>query len=93
MTRTRRQEIAAKLREGERSFEDLRHELVLTVRTLEDDLGHLRKSLRAGGERLVVRPAVCADCGFHLSSTALHPPGRCPKCRSPRLDGPWFHIA
>ena len=91
--RTRRQEIAELLRSGEWLFDDLRHELALTVRTLEDDLTHLQRSVRANGERLRVRSAVCADCDFQLSSKAFHPPGRCPKCRSGHLEGPWFIIA
>ena len=93
MTRTRRQGVAARLRDGELSFDELRAEFGLTVRTLEEDLGHIKRSVRAAGERLRVRPAVCADCGFKLSSTALHPPGRCPGCHGRHLDGPWLSIA
>jgi len=93
MTGTRRQEIVRLLSDEEWSFDDLRHELALTVSTLKEDLGHIQRSVRANGERLRVRSAVCADCEFQLSSIALHPPGRCPKCRSSHLDGPWFIIA
>jgi predicted Zn-ribbon and HTH transcriptional regulator len=92
-TRTRRQEIVRLLREGEWVMDDLRHELAITVRTLEEDLSHIRRSIRNDGGRLLLRSAVCADCGFKLSSQALHPPGRCPKCRSNKLDGPWLTIA
>ena len=91
--RTRRQEIALLLREEEWVFDDLRHELAITVKTLEEDLGHIQRSVKASGERLHVRSAVCADCGFQLSSKALHPPGRCPECRSGNLEGPWLYIA
>ena len=91
--RTRRQEIAVLLRREEWVFDDLRHELAITVTTLEEDLGHIQRSVRANHERLRVRSAICADCGFQLSSKALHPPGRCPKCRSGNLDGPWLAIA
>ena len=91
--RTRRQEIIERLHEEEWVFDDLRHELALTVRTLEDDLTHIQRSVKTNGERLRVRSAVCADCGFQLSSNALHPPGRCPNCRSVNLDGPWLIIA
>jgi predicted Zn-ribbon and HTH transcriptional regulator len=80
------------LEDDEWSFDDLRHHLAVTVSTLEDDLGHIARSVRPSGERLHVRSAICADCGFELSSKALHPPGRCPKCRSGRLDGPWLRI-
>jgi predicted Zn-ribbon and HTH transcriptional regulator len=93
VSRTRRQEIAHLLRDQEWVFDDLRNELAVKVSTLEDDLTHIQRSVRANHERLRVRPAVCADCGFQLSSTALHPPGRCPKCRGSLLDGPWLSIA
>jgi predicted Zn-ribbon and HTH transcriptional regulator len=93
VSRTRRQEIAARLRDAELSFDDLRRELALTVRVLEEDLGHIQRSARAAGERLRVRSAVCADCGFELRSTALHPPGRCPSCHGRHLEGPWLFIA
>ena len=92
MTRTRRQEIVALLRREEWVMDDLRHEFAITVKVLEEDLRHIERSVRAGGERLRIRSAVCADCGFKLSSKALHPPGRCPKCRSSRLDGPWLRV-
>ena len=90
---TRRQEIIQRLRDREWVFDDLRHELAVTVSTLEEDLTHIKRSVRANGERLRVRSAVCADCGFNLSSQALHPPGRCPRCKSQDLDGPWLRIA
>ena len=93
MTGTRRQEIVQRLRQKELSFDDLRHELAVKVSTLEDDLTHIQRSVKANHERLLVRSAICADCGFELSSTALHPPGRCPTCKSRDLDGPWLSIA
>lgn len=80
------------LREDEWVMDDLRHELAVTVRTLEEDLAHIQRSVRNDSQRLQVRSAVCADCGFRLSSKALHPPGRCPKCRSSNLEGPWISI-
>jgi len=89
---TRRQEIVRLLREREWLFDELRHQLAVTVATLEDDLTHIQRSVRADHRRLRVRPAVCADCGFQLSSQALHPPGRCPRCRSGNLEGPWLRI-
>lgn len=93
MNRTRRQEIVRLLTAEEWVMDDLRHELAITVATLEEDLRHIDRSVRVSGRRLRIRSAVCADCGFRLSSKALHPPGRCPKCRSGNLDGPWVHIA
>jgi predicted Zn-ribbon and HTH transcriptional regulator len=91
-SKTRRQAIVELLQVEEWSFDDLRRELGLTVAVLEEDLHHIQKSVRAGGQRLEIRGACCDVCGFRFSTTALHPPGRCPGCRQRRIDGPWLRI-
>jgi predicted Zn-ribbon and HTH transcriptional regulator len=73
-------------------FDDLRRELGLTVTVLEEDLHHIERSARASGHRLRVRPASCLGCGFTFTRSALHPPGRCPKCRDRRISGPFVKI-
>jgi len=90
--RTRRQEIVERLRDAEWAFDDLRHELGLTVRVMEEDLRHVERSVRAAGSRLVMRPACCESCDFVFKSRAFHPPGRCPGCRDRRIAGPWFRV-
>ncbi len=91
LRKTRRQEIVERLRSEEWAFDDLRHDLGLTVRVLEEDLKHIQKSVRAAGNRLQLRSATCA-CGFEFTANALHPPGRCPSCHDRRIDGPWLRI-
>jgi len=92
MERTRRQQIVERLAEGEWEFDDLRRDFGLTVKVLEEDLRHIERSVRAGGQRLILRPACCEACDFVFSSTAPHPPGRCPTCRDRRISGPWFRV-
>ena len=91
-TQTRRQQIVALLTAGEWSFGDLRRELSLTVNVLEEDLRHIERSSRASGTTLGLRPASCHGCGFEFTNKAFHPPGRCPRCRDRRIDGPWVKI-
>jgi predicted Zn-ribbon and HTH transcriptional regulator len=92
VNRTRRQQIVELLSDNEWEFDDLRRDLGLTVKVLEEDLRHIKRSVRTGGQRLSLRPARCEVCGFVFKSTALHPPGRCPSCRDRRISGPWFQI-
>jgi predicted Zn-ribbon and HTH transcriptional regulator len=80
------------LRSEQWGFDELRAELGLTVKVLEEDLRHIQRSVRSGGERLSMHGARCAGCDFQFSTKALHPPGRCPQCRDRRIDGPWFEI-
>jgi predicted Zn-ribbon and HTH transcriptional regulator len=89
---TRRQEIANRLQEREWDVRDLRRELGLTVRLLEEDLRHVQRSARCKGFRFIVRPARCSRCGFSLARVSLHPPGRCPSCRHRHVDGPWVQL-
>ncbi len=92
MAQTRRQQIVELITISEWSFDDLRHELALTVKVLEEDLRHIERSVRASGKWFRIRPASCLGCGFAFTKMALHPPGRCPICRDRRIDGPWVKI-
>lgn len=89
MSSTRRQEILQRLGEGECCFEELRHALQVAVRTLEDDLHHVERSLRRSGRKLHVEPARCASCGFVFRGREpkhWHPPSRCPRCRGDQIE-------
>lgn len=92
MAQTRRQQIVELLTEDEWAFDELRREFGLTVKVLEEDLHHIQRSVRSGGQRLMVRPARCDACDFTFTSGALHPPGRCPSCRDRRISGPWMCV-
>jgi hypothetical protein len=91
---TRRQLIARLLAAGPWSFEELKRELGIPGPELEEDLRHLERSGRASGSRLQVEPARCRACRFTLRGRPgrYHPPGRCPRCRSERIAGPWLRV-
>lgn len=94
-TETSRQRIVDILRREELGFEQLRRELEVPVRSLEEDLRHVERSFRRGPERLRIEPARCLSCGFTFrdrTSRHLHAPGRCPQCRSERIADPRFSI-
>ncbi len=92
---TLRQELTRLLSEAPWSWHDLRRQLELPVRLLEDELRHVEKSARSAGRRLVIEPAFCPACElvFHDRSLRhLHPPSRCPRCGAKRLLGPVFSV-
>ncbi len=92
--RTVREEAIELLRRDEWSFDGLRAELELTVRELDAELRHVDRTVRARGARLLVRPPRCGDCGFVLRArrAGYRTPGRCPRCRGPRVRGPWLRV-
>lgn len=95
---TTRQRIVEILRRDELGFEQLRRELAVPVRFVEEDLRHIERSLRSGRrgpERLRIQPASCLTCGFIFRDRAsrhLHAPGRCPQCRGDRIADARFRI-
>jgi predicted Zn-ribbon and HTH transcriptional regulator len=92
---TTRQLLLQWLSEREYGFDELRESMGLGPRDLENELRHVQRSLGHGGGRLEITPAACRSCGFEFigrESRHLHPPSRCPKCRSERIDEPRFRV-
>jgi predicted Zn-ribbon and HTH transcriptional regulator len=72
-------------------------ELSMRVSISEKDvvghLEHLQRSVRSKGERLVVKPAECLDCGYVFRDRKrLADPGSCPKCQAEHIASPTFRI-
>lgn len=56
-------------------------------------LEHLEKSLKAKGERLVVKPAECLACKLVFRDRhRFTAPGSCPTCQSERIAPPSFRV-
>jgi predicted Zn-ribbon and HTH transcriptional regulator len=88
-----RQDLAQALRAGPVTARDLSKAVGVSERDVLDHLGHLAKSLRAHGERLVILPARCLDCGFTFSRRERPArPSHCARCRSTRVTLPEFSI-
>ncbi len=90
-----RQQLVALLELRAMDFDELREALRMSVRGLDEALGHVEKSLKHTGQELVVDPAVCSTCGFVFTGREqrhFHPPGRCPRCRGERIEAPRFSI-
>ena len=92
---TLRQRLRRWLTQGERDFEELCETLQLTPRDLESALRHIERTVRRSGERLVIAGPRCHECDFDFpgrESRHLHPPSRCPRCRSERIEPPRFRV-
>jgi predicted Zn-ribbon and HTH transcriptional regulator len=90
---TVRQRIAEALRAGPATAKDLSRQVGISEHEVAGHLEHLARSLRARGERLVMEPPVCLDCGFAFPGRERTTrPSRCPRCRSRRLTLPEFRV-
>lgn len=92
---TLRQSLREVLLAGPATARDLSRRVGIPERDVAEHLAHLERSLRHGGERLVVEPSVCLACGFRFTHRDGHRykrPGRCPSCHARRLSLPEFRI-
>lgn len=93
MNWTRRQKLAQLLREGPRTVLDLSRVLGAPVKSVLDDLEHVRRGVKEG-EEWTVEDAACAGCGFVFRGRKrLDRPSRCPECRSEDIREPAYAIA
>jgi len=90
---TLRQQIIALLRVRPWDAGGLARALGISQRQVESHLTHVSKSMKAHGERMVIGPARCRDCGFAFAErTRTTKPSRCPQCKSEQLAPPVFEI-
>jgi predicted Zn-ribbon and HTH transcriptional regulator len=90
MSLTLRQTLALILSQRECSAYELAEELMLTPAEVESHLGHLKLSHK---NKFQMRPARCGACGYVFKNRKrLDAPGRCPRCKAERAEGPWFSI-
>lgn len=93
MVKTVRQQIMEMLRGREMSAQDLSQAIGVKEREVEQHLPHVAASLTGRGERLVISPSRCLDCGYVFRERRrVTRPSRCPVCHGRRLDRPVFEI-
>lgn len=81
-----------RLRRGPATLCELARELGLRDREAAEHLAHALRSL-GREERLSEEPAECLDCGFAFRKRErLGTPGRCPRCRSERIQPAVFRV-
>lgn len=90
---TRREEMIDWLRGGPVGLRDLAKLMGMREKDAAEHLTHLQKSLKARASSLVVTPATCTKCDYSFEDRERFTrPGRCPKCKGERIEGPSFLI-
>jgi transcriptional regulator len=90
---TIRQQIVAMLVKNPMDIVALSKSMGLREKEILAHLPHIAKSVAGRGGRLGVQPAYCEDCGFEFKDRRrLSPPSRCPRCKTARIQGPWYRI-
>ncbi len=90
---TIRQQIANLLTSKAMDLAELAAFLDLTEKDLAHHLEHVKRTASRSGRKIKVVAARCRNCDFVFSKTNwLKRPGRCPRCRQSRIDGPWISL-
>jgi predicted Zn-ribbon and HTH transcriptional regulator len=90
---TLRQELIALLRTGPMDLRDLAAALDIREADTADHLHHVARSLKSQAGELKATPAYCRQCGYEFKKRRRFTrPGRCPQCRSGRIQGAVYCI-
>lgn len=90
---TTRQQIISLLSRNEMDARTLSREVRIREKEVYEHLSHINRSLAAKGKTLSIRPSECLQCGYVFKDRKRFTrPGRCPRCKSSRLQNPVFSI-
>src|SRR5262245_437177 len=92
MSPTRRQSVAEILRSGPVTVLNLARRVGAPVKSILEDLEHIRKSSK-GKNRLIIYKPECTACGFGFRNrNRLNTPSRCPRCGCDQVREPEFSL-
>jgi len=90
---TLRQHIIDLLFSNELTLRDLPPAVSITEKELVGHLGHIERSIRTQGKKLVEIPYKCLSCGFVFDKRSrFSKPGRCPSCKNSHMQKARYHI-
>ncbi|MCE7734520.1 MAG: hypothetical protein GPJ54_06560 [Candidatus Heimdallarchaeota archaeon] len=88
-----REALIDRLKGSEASAVDLAKEFNRSVSGIEEDIEHIRTTLRLNDELdLMIRPAVCALCDYVFPTNKAKTPNRCPNCKKEKIQVAKFKV-
>ena len=87
-----RKEIVEFLQQEPATASELAVRYECRPKEIEEELEHIRKSIRNENLVLEIVPARCRKCGFNFSTDKLAKPGKCPQCKGTWIEEPEFRI-
>jgi transcriptional regulator len=91
---TLRQQMISALQRKAMDQRELSQALGIQEKEVVLHLPHIAKSAKAKKLKWQIQPAYCEACNYSFKDRKrLSPPSKCPRCRSSRIQGPWYRIA
>jgi predicted Zn-ribbon and HTH transcriptional regulator len=92
--KTLRQQIIDQLQGAVLDRRGLSQAIGISEKEVDTHLPHVAKSVVSKGLLWQVTPAFCGGCNYTFKDRKrLTAPGKCPKCKQSRIQGPWFTIS
>lgn len=90
---TIRQQLISLLEQGEMTARDLSQALRIQEKEVYDHLTHIRRSVKSRKKKLHVEPFSCRNCDFVFKDRRrMTKPGRCPMCKTGRIEAATYRI-
>jgi predicted Zn-ribbon and HTH transcriptional regulator len=90
---TVRQQIIEMLRQKDRDAREISQHVSIREKEVYDHLPHIIRTLSSQKKKLTIFPAQCKSCDYEFKDREkTKKPGRCPVCKSERIDPPRFRI-
>ena len=90
---TIRRQIINLLSEKEMTARDLSQALRIREKEVYEHLPHAERSVKNSKKKLTIHPAACLKCGYVFKDRRrFTTPGRCPRCKSERIEHPIYSI-
>ena len=81
------------LSKGACSARDLSQALRIPEKDVYHHLSHIARSVMPKKQNLLIVPSQCLSCEYVFKNRRRYTkPGRCPKCRSERIEEPTYRI-
>ncbi len=72
---------------------EISQDLSIREREVYDHLGHIKRTLAAKGQRLIITPYRCIGCGYVFRKRSrLDRPGRCPVCKEGHISMATYRV-
>jgi predicted Zn-ribbon and HTH transcriptional regulator len=90
---TPRQQMLALLSQGNHTAREISQALGIAIKEVYPHLTHIARSAAGQGKKFVTIPCSCLSCGHVFRDrTRFTKPGRCPRCKSERIEEPRFSV-
>jgi transcriptional regulator len=91
---TLRQQLITALQGKAMNQRELSQALGISEKEVALHLPHIARSATAHKMKWHVQPAFCENCRYTFKDRKrLTPPSKCPRCKTSRIQGPWYKIS